>query len=241
MGNKTKLSARARKEGERKRTLRNLLKRKDIASSVATVGGVGLPSKMPGTAYGISALRCATGGKLRGIVGSICEDCYAMGANYTYPSVAQAHEKRLASLRNYEAWITAWTDILTFLGANLHHTQRYHRWHDSGDLQSTEHLGAICEVARRNPGWRFWLPTKEYGIVRKYKELWEVPSNLCIRLSVFRRDEAPHPSTSSITGCTATAGNVEGFQCPAPRQEGFCGSCRKCWDPTHANTNYKVH
>lgn len=226
---------------QRKRILRNLTKRKAIAEHVAYVGGIGLPSKMPGTAYGISAKQCATGGKLQGITGSVCERCYAMGANYTYPSVAQAHAARLESLRNLGQWIDAWGHILEFLGSHLPDAERYHRWHDSGDLQSTEHLGAICEVARRNPGWRFWLPTKEYAIVRKYTEQWAIPGNLVVRVSMPMRDQESTVGMRNLTGCTSTVGNVGGFQCPAKNQDGFCDACRKCWDKAHANTNYPLH
>ena len=45
------------------------------------VGPLGYPSKMPGTAYGISAEACITGAKLASVPGSVCHDCYAMTGN----------------------------------------------------------------------------------------------------------------------------------------------------------------
>ena len=41
-----------------------------------TGGGLGYPSKMPGTSYGISAHACITGGKLASVPGSVCHGCY---------------------------------------------------------------------------------------------------------------------------------------------------------------------
>src|SRR6516164_7811155 len=68
------------------------------------VGSVGNPSKMPGTAYGISAYHCITGGKLAQVKGSVCEDCYAVKGNYTGTTVKRAHADRERSLRNLPLW-----------------------------------------------------------------------------------------------------------------------------------------
>lgn len=226
---------------ERKRKLGNYLQRKAIRDYVKALGGIGLPSKMPGTSYGISAKRCGVGGKLAARPGSVCFKCYAMRHNYTYPSVMSAQERRLESMRNWEEWVVNWGNVFTYLGALMDDGERFHRWHDSGDVQSAEHLGAIVEVARRNPEWRFWLPTKEYGIVRKFKAQWDIPSNLVIRVSAPMLNEAANEATRNITGHTSTVGSGEGRQCPASKQEGFCGDCRACWDESVANVDYVQH
>ena len=75
-------------------------------------GSLGYPSKMPGTAYGISAHACKTGSKLAAIEGTTCHDCYALKANYEYPSVAKSHETRLAGLTNPQ-WVPAMVKMLT--------------------------------------------------------------------------------------------------------------------------------
>ena len=49
-----------------------------------TGGGLGYPSKMPGTSYGISAHDCITGAKLAKVEGSVCHGCYALKGNYGY-------------------------------------------------------------------------------------------------------------------------------------------------------------
>ncbi len=208
---------------------------------VAAVGGVGLPSKMPGTAYGLSALLCAVGRKLAERVGTICHKCYALRNNYTYPEVKASHAKREATLENREEWIEGWSNIFTFLGTTLPPEERYHRWHDSGDVRDAEHLGMIVEVARRNPEWRFWPPSKEYGIVRNFVGAWDMPGNLTVRMSATHLNEAAKEAIRSITGLTSTVGYDEGEQCPAPDQGGFCDTCRKCWDPEVTNVNYRQH
>ena len=238
MSNDVRLAAIKARQKERKRVMRNLLKRVAIRCHCETVGGVGLPSKMPGTAYGISAHLCGVGGKLAEQEGSVCFKCYAKRNNYTYPSVIEAHAKRLASLGNWTEWIEAWSNIFTFLGANLPAEEWFHRWHDAGDLQGIEHLGAICEVARRNPEWSFWLPSKEYGVVGQYVAEWGLPGNITVRMSEPRKNAPPKPAVRKITGLTATVGHKEGPQCEAGKRGGFCDDCRICWDQSVANVNY---
>ena len=58
-----------------------------------TGGGLGYPSKMPGTSYGISAHACITGAKLASVPGSVCHGCYALKGNYQYNSVQIAHKR----------------------------------------------------------------------------------------------------------------------------------------------------
>src|SRR5208282_1236601 len=75
-----------------------------------TGGGLGHPSKMPGTSYGISAHACITGSKLASVPGSVCHGCYALKGNYKYNSVQVAHKRRLASIAGPH-----WTAALVFL------------------------------------------------------------------------------------------------------------------------------
>jgi hypothetical protein len=241
MRNKKQLQAFVRKQKELKKKLGNYKNRSAIKKDIKAVGGIGLPSKMPGYAYGLSAERCITGSKLREIPGSICHGCYAMGANYQYPSVKGAHEARFESLSDLEAWTDSMSNILAYLGTLLPKAERYWRWHDSGDLQGIEHLDAIVQVAIRNPEWRFWIPTKEYAMVRKYKERGAFPGNLAVRVSAPMLNKACPGALQNLTGLYSTVGHDEEERCPAYDQAGFCGTCRKCWDVEEACTDYPKH
>jgi len=224
--------------GKPKQHMRNALKRKALRRYNEAVGGLGLPSKMPGVAYGISAKRCKTGGKLQDVPGSVCHKCYALRNNYTYPSVMQAHQNRWEALGNLEEWTENMVHLLQGLGTMLHVSERYFRFHDSGDIQSAEHLDAIVSVAERNPEWAFWLPTKEWGIVRKYREHRDFPGNLTVRLSTLRTGMGP--VGNDLPSSTVAWDDAE-HQCPARNQENKCGSCRACWDRDVANVNYPLH
>lgn len=214
---------------------------KDIA------GSIGYPSKMPGTSYGIPAQACKVGSKLVSVPGSTCSGCYALKANYRYDSVVKGQAKRLAGLASPQ-----WASAMVFLLRAAHGLDTgkpdrkvtspgWHRWHDSGDLQSLGHLAAICQVARRTPELKHWLPTREHKIISDYiKSGGVIPANLMVRLSATMVDGAPSahwPHTSTVHHAEVAKGSV----CPAPTQGNKCGDCRACWSPAVPNVSYHKH
>jgi len=73
--------------------------------------------------------------------------------------------------------------------------QKWFRWHDAGDVQSSEHMQKILEVCRLTPETRHWLPTQERQFLPAPEE---VPANLVIRLSRSKIDgPAPAPGAMS--------------------------------------------
>jgi hypothetical protein len=197
-------------------------------------GSLGKPSKMPGLAYGISAKKCNVGGKLALIPGSVCADCYAMRDNYSYPSVQAAHEKRFSGLSS-----VSWADSMVFLIRRSGET--YFRWHDAGDLQSFQHLLDIVRIAESLPSVAFWLPTKEKGLVYRYREVFgDFPPNLCVRLSGAMIDGNP-PAYDGNTSTVHKAHAPIGSECEAYTRGGKCGECRDCWNRDIKNVSYPKH
>jgi hypothetical protein len=119
------------------------------------------------------------------------------------------------------------------------------RWHDSGDLQSVEHLRLLAAVARALPELRFWVPTRETAIVRDYMRSGEVcPPNLNIRVSahivgghVPTRLPLGLPMSLVFAGEAPDGAHV----CPARHQGNSCGDCRACWDPEVPVVAYPLH
>lgn len=217
----------------------------NIKEATAVAGTLGFPSKMPGTAYGISAKACITGAKLAQVEGSVCHGCYALKGNYLYPSIGISHETRLAGISN-PAWTMAMVTLLN--AAHARGTGRkgafnsgWHRWHNSGDLQSVEHLTKICAVAAATPHIRHWLPTRELAIVKAYQSRGGVvPANLVIRVSATMVDGDPSqawPQTSTVHANKRHKGRA----CTAPQNDGHCGDCRACWNPKIRNVSYAKH
>lgn len=199
-------------------------------------GSLGKPSKMPAHSYGISAFNCITGSKLAQIEGSVCHGCYARKANYKYPSVVVGHAKREANLAS-PAWIDSMILQIERSGTD------YFRWHDSGDLQSTGHLKAIVNIALALPNVKFWLPTKEKGMLSIAKRAGLViPDNLTIRLSAAMVDS--DKVNANLTGNVSLVQDkveLQGFHCKAPEQNGKCENCRACWDKSISTIVYFKH
>lgn len=203
------------------------------------------PGKMPCSTFSTPAQACITGSKLRLVPNSVCSDCYALKGNYRFPNVKAPRETNLAAvLGDLHTWRASMVDMLL-------KTEKsgYFRWHDSGDVQSYEHLLAIIDIAAALPHIRFWLPTKEKQFLNRLRRdiaqgvLHPLPANLTIRLSMAMIDETPHGAWP-LTSTVHRAGNYtpeHGRQCGAYQNKGKCGDCRTCWDATVDNVTYPKH
>lgn len=234
-------------KGKPQMTTINIDHRITKKAATEVVGTLGFPSKMPGTSYGIPAQACHTGAKLHDVPDSVCSDCYALRGNYIFRDVKRAQDKRLSSVED-ERWVVMMTWQLAYAhatgkGRNGEFAAGWHRWHDSGDIQSVEHLAKICEVAKRTPQMWHWLPTREMGIVAKYvKQGGVIPENLCIRVSATMVDgpaTKAWPTTSTVHHKEPVPTNAH--ECPAPTQGGKCGSCRACWNRDVPQVSYHKH
>ena len=190
-------------------------------------GGLSKPSKMPGPAFNLPASRCITGAKLVKIPGSVCHGCYALKGRYRFNNVQKALERRRQALTSPQ-WVEA---MVVLVSGN-----EFFRWHDSGDLQSLEHLKNIFEVCKLTPDVSHWMPTREAQFLKDIDPA-TVPPNLIIRMSSHMINQGPvkqWPWTSTVT-------SGEGRTCPAPDQGNECGSCRACWDRSTPNVCYGKH
>lgn len=235
-----------------------------LGAAKAIVGSMGFPSKMPGTSYALPAKACIAGAALAKIPGTTCHSCYALGggAKYQMPRAALGLQKRLEAI-HHPRWVDAMVRLLRhyhsgpikvdlgIAGVRLECAggQRYrynppgfHRWHDSGDLQSVEHFARIRSVVAATPTIRHWLPTQELRFIARYiRDGGSVPTNLTIRpSSIFVAGITPRswPTISSVFTMRPPAG---AHVCPAPQQGHECRNCRACWDPAVAHVAYHIH
>jgi hypothetical protein len=203
------------------------------------VGGLSAPSKMPGWAYSLPAEECSTGARLRTVSGSVCSGCYALKGRYMFPGVQRALYRRLAAIAKPH-----WTGAMAELIRRKTKREPHFRWHDSGDIQSLEHMRAIARVAELTPNVRHWLPSREYRLVREYLASENPPANLNIRLSAHMLGgKAPRFPGLAVTVSTVSKGEPPkgAHRCPAPKQGNICGSCRACWDPSVPHVDYAYH
>jgi len=136
-------------------------------------------------------------------------------------------------------WVDYMAELLTQKYKNLDKSRLYHRWFDSGDIQSYEHLMKIFEVCELTPHIKYWLATREYKLIDKIKEE-DVPKNLCLRVSAITVD-GNQPKFWKWTSGVHKDKPAVGWECPAPKQNGECGNCRNCWSREVKQVSYKEH
>jgi len=214
-----------------------------IKDAEATVGGLSSPSKMPSHGWSISAKRCNVGAKLAEKKGSVCSGCYALKNRYMFRPIQEALEKR------YNAWNSnrpKWKDAMIYLMHNKKHIvdTGVFRWFDSGDIQGIGMLEDINDIAWASPYIKFWLPTKEYGVVHMFQNNIEQAPNLTIRVS------GPMVNENNVSGMYFNTSSVfdkdnlhltDGQVCPSSKQDNQCKDCRACWDRNVLDVTYIAH
>jgi hypothetical protein len=206
--------------------------------AIEVTGGLTQTSKMPCKSYSLPTIACKTGFQMARIAGSICSSCYANKGFYSMyqNTIEPAQHARLESISD-PLWVSA---MVALIGQD-----KYFRWHDSGDIQSVEHLEKIAQVCDKTRNTRHWLPTREYGIVRAFLTLRDIPDNLVIRLSAMYPDQ-PVKIPASLQGVPGIAvsnvhtGKPIGQDCNASKQNGKCLDCRACWNRSKT-ISYAMH
>lgn len=193
------------------------------------VGGLSKTKKMPGYSWGIPASLCKTGSQLAQNPNSVCHQCYAKAGRYPLPSTQKKLWDKWNAYRSNPTWRE---DMVSVLGTLVKDDIPYFRWFDSGDLQSPKMLETIVWIAEQLPDIHFYLPTKEYRIVKEFLETRTFPKNLVVRPCSPNIDQPPlrFPHTSTVV--------TENPTCPADSQGHRCLDCRACWDPGVKNVAY---
>jgi hypothetical protein len=198
-------------------------------------GGLSKPSKMPEWAYSIPAQYCKTGAKLHEVRGTVCQRCYALTNRYVHPSVTAALQRRFESLP-HPLWVPAM--VLLIGRREIEHF----RWHDSGDVQTLEHLENIMRVAQETRKTLHWLPFREYGIMTDFLDNGgKIPENMVARASAHVIDGPPPSGFENTSTVTAARPDKNSHLCPAPGQGNVCGECRACWNRDIKNVVYWLH
>jgi hypothetical protein len=201
------------------------------------VGGLSKPSKMPWFSYSIPASKCKVGSILRDVEGSVCSKCYARKGRYNFHNTQTALTRRYNTMTtDYAKWAG---HMVHLLGERSQGKEQWFRWHDSGDLQSKEHLEAIIWIAQQLPRIHFWLPTKERKLVNSMATQIETARNLTVRVSAPMVGQVL--DTCQFPTSSVGAGAAAGCACLYYKTDGKCGPCRACWDKTMKNVNYPEH
>lgn len=108
------------------------------------------------------------------------------------------------------------------------------------------------EIALALPAIKFWLPTKEHGIIRNYQAIYgEFADNFTVRPSMFMVDQVPSNGlglpTSTVISSPNELSNGHQSICKASLDayngvsKVNCDDCRSCWDKNVQNVAYLYH
>ena len=192
-------------------------------------------SKMPGRSISRSAWLCKTGSKLAKIPGTVCHGCYARKGMYHMPNV----KNKMIEREEFFHAIDFVPRMIRVLGRIR---KPEFRWFDSGDVEDVRMALNILDICEATPDKIHWIPSKEPKIWADALALRnnKLPDNVTLRMSATKVD-GPPPRAWSNTSTVTLSGNITGHACPAPKQEGECGSCRACWDRSVPNVTYHKH
>ncbi len=172
--------------------------------------------------------------------------CYATKGMYRFPAVKSLREKNITDYNSDpKEWV--FEMIKTLKNA------KYFRWFDSGDIQDAEMFDYILKIACSLPLCKFWLPTREIGILTDYfRQGGTLPENLNVRISADFVDQEPTkkqyfknmavpspPSTLLIHPLRCTVDAL--LQWKHDETEGKCGDCRACFDKSIESISYLKH
>ena len=116
-------------------------------------------------------------------------------------------------------------------------TNKFFRWHVSGDIINNEYFSNMVSIAREFPDFTFWTYTKNYPIVNHFVEVnggdreKAIPSNFHIMFSEWDGMPLVNPYNFPIFTCKLKAGNKNHqpeffnslYECP-----GNCDLCKAC-------------
>ena len=213
-------------------------------TQIATAVKISVTSKLDGIrSWSLQALDTCPGSiESPGVLVDACKGCYATTGNYRFANVKAPREFNRTDWERME-----WVDDMV---AELER-DRYFRWFDSGDMYSLALAEKICEVMKRTPWVKHWLPTRMHKFPKFQLVLREMSqlSNVMVR-----------PSSDSIIGefIPGLHGSVivpdsqvnpsMVTLCRAYENNGKCNGCRACYSkdvpviayPAHGKTMAKV-
>jgi hypothetical protein len=187
---------------------------------------------------------------LKNINNSICSLCYSENIEKRYTNAekswANNYQLYIKSKDDSEQWIINFLFLLDNVVKKTPNPNHF-RWFPSGDLESIEMLGRICEIANRRKSISFWLPSKQIDIISEYVAFNKLPNNLNIRVSSYMIDQDPPKLAMGLTTSTVNKNsNNQKINCPATfkigkSKDGKCNDCKLCWNKNVLNIDYKLH
>lgn len=153
--------------------------------------------------------------------------CYDVKACLQYKNVIMARARNYVILnRNFSGYFQQIRNRM-----ERRRTNKFFRFHVSGDMVSAEYLSEVIKTALMFPEWVIWTYTKEYELVNEYVCTHggsiekAIPKNLKIMFSEWKGLDMPNPYGFPVFRCVFRGlekAPQNQWQCP-----GNCDICKK--------------
>jgi hypothetical protein len=166
-------------------------------------------------------------GSCAGCCSGCKSDCYAVNDTKRYHNTCIPSQGNNTLLARYDR-PRFFSDVQRFIDYNMIGAIRVH---SSGEFLSYEYFCDWLELARRNPGIKFYCYTKRFNFLDRYiKSGAEIPTNFTINVSIWKNnydnphnfpefiyDDGTEPDLASVPHCPATDrnGGKTGVTCAA--------------------------
>ena len=169
--------------------------------------------------------------------------CYCLKGRQLFAQVLGGYQ------RNLRIWNENHKDFEKQLFTTLSSaTQKKFRWFDAGDIPDVDFLDLIFRTARKFPDISFLVYTKKYDMVNEYLDHHRIPSNLCVRFSMWDNTWSvpnPHNLPLSFVDFKDQTRNVSipknAFKCKGNNADITCTSCGVCFNKKVKNVVFKQH
>ena len=169
--------------------MRNYIMKKEDRATFNKSGNIKLGSTWNfSTVYGDEIKSVFFNGKTyqaAGTCGNHCKgcknDCYVK-KSYRYPSVVYSHIKNTIAIRTNPA--AAFNDLTAAI-EKARNKPEIIRINQSGEIENEIIFRGWCEMAENFQKIKFWLYTKNYGVVVPALLAEEVPQNMTVLISVW--------------------------------------------------------
>jgi hypothetical protein len=156
--------------------------------------------------------------------------CYGRGGMYHFPAAKALRDHNRAVIADCLTLPAseAIPAIARAYAPTVGKRATLHRLHDTGDVDSLEHLLGLIQLAKQRPTVGFWLPTHRSDLLPLVSPAG-MPNNMLVRLSARGIGDMAPLSIWPWTSVSFNRGHApaDAFVCP-----GNCKdfNCRACWD-----------
>jgi hypothetical protein len=152
--------------------------------------------------------------------------CYDIKACLQYSNVIDARTKNTVILqKDRDEYFRRIDEAM-----NRKRTNKYFRWHVSGDIVDLDYFRRMVENARNHSDFVIWTYTKNYDIVNEYCDKYgknSIPVNFSVMFSEWKGLPMSNPYEFPVFACRMPEENERDYSRKMWKCPGNCDTCKE--------------